>query len=417
MPHPTYDRSPWLLEPGVSFLNHGSFGATPAPVLEAQKVWRERMEAEPVRFLDRELVPRLDEVRHEVARFLRADPEGLAFVSNATMGVSTVLASRRFEPGDELLAGDHEYNATINALRAAAERDGAVVRLVRVPFPIQEPSEAVEAYLEAVTPRTRFALVSHVTSPTALVLPIDAIVRELDRRGVDTLVDAAHAPGMVDVDLGRLAAAYWTANAHKWLCAPKGVGMLHVRADLRARVHPLVVSHGRNADRPDRSRFRLEFDWTGTGDPSGILSLPAALRYVGGLDDDGWTGVHGDQPLARATRPRPAVQRARRASRRRPTGCWARWRPCRCRASRRHAPRPSGCRPRSTTRTASRSRSWSSRCGPRSRPAAVRSRRSCASRRSGTTDQEEYAQLAESLARRLRGPASPRALLGRLRKT
>ena len=147
------------------------------------------------------------------------------------------------------------------------------------------------------TPRTRFAIVSHVTSPTALVLPIDAIVRELDRRGVDTLVDAAHAPGMVEVDLGRLAAAYWTANAHKWLCAPKGVGMLHVRADLRARVHPLVVSHGRNADRPDRSRLRLEFDWTGTGDPSGILVAPggAALRRRARrrrLDR-----VHGDEPL------------------------------------------------------------------------------------------------------------------------
>ncbi len=416
MPHPTYDRSPWLLEPGVSFLNHGSFGATPAPVLEAQKVWRERMEAEPVRFLDRELVPRLDEVRHEVARFLRADPEGLAFVSNATMGVSTVLASRRFEPGDELLVGDHEYNATINALRAAAERDGAVLRLVRVPFPIQEPSDAVEAYLEAVTPKTRFALVSHVTSPTALVLPIDAIVRELDRRGVDTLVDAAHAPGMVDVDLGRLAAAYWTANAHKWLCAPKGVGMLHVRADLRARIHPLVISHGRNADRPDRSRFRLEFDWTGTGDPSGILSLPAALRYVGGLDDDGWTGVMatnrslarrgrdllcsalGVQPPApdgmlgaMASVPLPGLTPTRAAAERLQTALYDEDRievpivvfPVRA------AVEAGG--------------------GPEQALVRISAQR--------YNRQEEYAQLAESLARRLRGPASPRALLGRLRKT
>ena len=140
MPFPTYDRSPWLLEPDISFLNHGSFGACPAPVLEAQRVWRERLEAEPVRFLDRELEPRLDEVRLEVARFLHADPEGIVFVPNATTGVSTVLASIRFQPGDELLAGDHEYNATLNALRAAAERDGATLRIVRVPFPIQDPS-------------------------------------------------------------------------------------------------------------------------------------------------------------------------------------------------------------------------------------------------------------------------------------
>ena len=135
MPYPTYDRSPWVLEPDVSFLNHGSFGACPAPVLEAQRVWRERMEAEPVRFLDRELEPRLDDVRNEVGRFLSADPEGIAFVPNATTGVSTVLASLRFEPGDELLAGDHEYNATLNAMRAAAERDGATLRVVRRAVP------------------------------------------------------------------------------------------------------------------------------------------------------------------------------------------------------------------------------------------------------------------------------------------
>jgi isopenicillin-N epimerase len=285
------DRSPWLLERDVAYLNHGSFGACPDPVLEAQRVWRERMEAQPVRFLGRELERHLDEARQRVAVFLRADPDGLAFVPNATTGVSTVLASLRFRPGDELLAGDHEYNATLNALRAAAARDGARVVIVRIPFPVRDPSEALEAYLQAVTERTRFALVSQVTSPTGLVLPVGAIVRELDRRGVDTLVDGAHAPGMVDVDLGALGAAYWAGNGHKWLCAPKGSGLLHVRADLRDRIHPLVVSHGANDDRHGRPRFRLEFDWPGTADPTPYLSMPAAIRYVGGLHDDGWAGL------------------------------------------------------------------------------------------------------------------------------
>jgi isopenicillin-N epimerase len=287
----TFDRSPWLLEPDVSFLNHGSFGACPDPVLEAQRVWRERLEAQPVRFLARELERHLDEARRRVAAFLNADPEGIAFVPNATTGVSTVLGSLRFEPGDELLAGDHEYNATLNALRAAAARDGARVVIVPIPFPIRDPSQAVEAYLHAVTDRTRFALVSQVTSPSALVLPVEAIVRELDRRGVDTLVDGAHAPGMVGIDLGALGAAYWTGDGHKWLCAPKGSGILHVRADLRDRIHPLVVSHGANEERLERARFRLEFDWPGTIDPTPSLSLPAAIRYVGGLHDDGWTGL------------------------------------------------------------------------------------------------------------------------------
>ena len=301
----TFDRSPWRLEPDVSFLNHGSFGACPEPVLEAQRAWRERLEREPVRFLDRELEGHLDAARSDVAAFLGADPEGLAFVPNTTTGVSTVLASRRFGPGDELLACDHEYNATLNALRAAAARDGATVVIVRVPFPVRDPSEIVEAFIEAVTPRTRLAMVSHVTSPTALVMPVAALVRELDRRGVDTLVDGAHAPGMLTVNLDELGAAYWTGNGHKWLCAPKGSGVLHVRADLRAGIRPLVVSHAANTDRTDRSRYHLGFDWTGTGDPTPYLAMPAAIRFVGGLHEDGWSGLMAaNAALARTGRDR-----------------------------------------------------------------------------------------------------------------
>jgi isopenicillin-N epimerase len=286
-----HDRSPWRLAADVSFLNHGSFGACPEPVLEAQRAWRDRMERQPVQFLARELEGELDAAREEVALFLNADPDGLAFVANATTGVSTVLASLRFEPGDELLACDHEYNATLNALAAAAARHGATVRLAHVPFPVADAGEVVQAYLDAVTPRTRLALVSHVTSPTALVFPVVAIVRELERRGIPTLVDGAHAPGMVPCDLRALNAAYWTGNGHKWLCGPKGSGLLYARADVRASLRPLTVSHGANAARDDRSRFRLEFDWTGTGDPTPWLTLPAAIRFVGGLHEDGWAGL------------------------------------------------------------------------------------------------------------------------------
>ena len=303
---PTFDRAPWTLDPEVSFLNHGSFGACPPPVLEAQRAWRDRMEAEPVRFLDGELGPLLDAVRAEVAAFLHAEPDGIAFVPNATTGVSTVLASLRFSPGDELLAGDHEYNATLNALRAAAERDGARVVLAHIPFPVHDPAQAAEAYLEAVTPKTRFALVSHITSPTALLLPVIALVRELDRKGVDTLVDGAHAPGMVPVDLDAIGAAWWTGNGHKWLCAPKGAAVLHARADVRDRLRPLVVSHGFNDERADRSRYRKLFDWQGTTDFSPYLALSAAIRFVGGLHPDGWPGLMADN-AALARRGRDAV--------------------------------------------------------------------------------------------------------------
>jgi isopenicillin-N epimerase len=174
-----------------------------------------------------------------------------------------------------------------------------------IPLPIRHPEQAVEALLAAVTPRTRLAVVSHVTSPTALVLPIETIVRELDRLGVDTLVDGAHSAGMVPVDLAALGAAYWSGNGHKWLCGPKGVGFLHVRADRRAGIRPLVTSHGRNDPRTHRSRLWMEFDWQGTGDPSSYLALPEAIRAIGGLDPAGWTGVMaGNRALALAARDR-----------------------------------------------------------------------------------------------------------------
>ncbi len=283
----------WRLDPDVTFLNHGSYGACPEPILAVQRAWRDRLESEPVRFLSDDLPGLLDEARAAVGAFIGADPEGLAFVPNATTGVNTVLQSLRFQSGDELLTNDHEYNATINAMRAVAARDGTRVVVAPIPFPIASPEAARDAILAAVTARTRLVLISHVTSPTALILPVADLVTELNGRGIDTLVDGAHAPGMLPLDIDGLGAAYWTGNGHKWLCGPKGSALLWVREDRREAIHPLVVSHGANEPLNGRSRFRHEFDWTGTADPTGYLTLPAAIELMSqlaGLDGGGAGG-------------------------------------------------------------------------------------------------------------------------------
>lgn len=295
MPSPSASSRPfarhWSLDPEVTFLNHGSFGACPVPVLEAQSRWRARLEREPVHFYVREYGPALDAARAEVAAFVGADPECLAFVQNATTGVNSVLRSLRFARGDELLTTDHEYNACRNVLEYCAEQGEARVVVVPIAFPTAGEDAVVAAVMERVTPRTKLALLDHVTSATGLVLPIERLVAELAARGVDTLVDGAHAPGMVPLALDRLGAAYYTGNCHKWLCAPKGAAILYARRDRRDAVRPAVISHGANVPPTERPRFRHEFDWIGTIDPSPWLCVPEALRFVGGLLPGGWPEV------------------------------------------------------------------------------------------------------------------------------
>jgi isopenicillin-N epimerase len=287
----------WALDPAITFLNHGSFGATPRDVLEAQRRWRDRMEAQPIQFLARDLPGLLAETRAQLGAFVGAHPDDLAFVTNATGAVNAVVRSLRFAPGDELLTDDHEYNATINVLRHVAERDGARVVVARIAFPSVSEDNVVDALLAAVTERTRLVLVSHVTSPTALVFPVERIVAALSERGVDTLVDGAHAPGMVPLDLDRLGAAWYTGNLHKWVCAPKGAAFLHARRDRQAGIRPSTISHGANAvlgapGNPGGStRYRAEFDWQGTLDPTAWLAVTDALRFVGELVDGGWPEV------------------------------------------------------------------------------------------------------------------------------
>ena len=283
----------WRLDPTVSHLNHGSFGAAPAPALEAQQRWRDLLESNPTRFMLEHYQPALDRARERLARFVGADPAGLAFVRNATMGVNAVLRSLEaaLRPGDEIVVTDHGYNACRNAVTVAAARTGARVVTASFPFPVGGPQEVTDGVLAAVTDRTKLVLIDSVTSPTALVLPVKELAAALEPE-VEVLVDAAHAPGMIDFDVSALGASYITANCHKWMCAPKGSAFLYVREDRRRSVYPAVISHGYNGAWPAAGgHLHTQFDWAGTDDPTAWLAVPDALEAVGGLHPDGWAGV------------------------------------------------------------------------------------------------------------------------------
>jgi isopenicillin-N epimerase len=281
----------WQLDPEVDFLNHGAFGACPTAVLAEQDAWRARLEREPVRFMVSELEPALDGARAAVAGFVGADPRSLVFVCNATAGVNTVLASLSLRPGDEILITDHGYNACNNAARYWGGRAGANVAVAEVPVPVREPNDIVRAVLAGVTERTRVAIVDHVTSPTGMVFPVAELVRALRERGVLSLIDGAHAPGMLPLELGALGADYYVANLHKWCCTPKGCAILVARPEHHAALRPLVISHGANTRRTDRPKLWLEFDWVGTVEPSAILSAPRALEFLAGLLPGGFPAL------------------------------------------------------------------------------------------------------------------------------
>jgi len=280
------------LDPSVIYLNHGAFGSCPRSVQAKQLEFRERLERNPVHFFVRELERLLDDTRTVLGPFLGARPEDLAFVSNATAGVNTVLCALELEAGAEIVINDHTYPACRNAVQYWAARRSHQVRVAKIPFPLASGEEIAEAIFAQVTERTRLVLLDHIMSPSGLITPVEKLVRTLHERGIDTLVDGAHGPGMLPLELEHLGAAYYTGNLHKWGCAPKGAAFLWVRRDRQPQIHPLVISHGWAIPRSDRSRFLLEFDWPGTLDASAILSIPAALSFLGGLFEGGFPALY-----------------------------------------------------------------------------------------------------------------------------
>jgi isopenicillin-N epimerase len=274
----------FLLRPDMVFLNHGSFGACPRPVFAVYQEWQRALEAQPVEFLGRRWPGLLAEARAALGAYLGADPADLVFVPNATIAVNTVARSLRLGPGDEVLATDLEYGAVDNTWQYLCARAGA--RYVRqpIPLPVTTPAALVEAFWQGVTPRTRVICVSHITSQTALILPVAEICRRARAAGILTVIDGAHVPGQLDLDLRTLGADFYAGNCHKWLCAPKGAGFLYARPERQALVDPLVVSWGWREEGTASFVDRLE--WTGTRDIAAYLSVPAAIEFQA---EHGWS--------------------------------------------------------------------------------------------------------------------------------
>lgn len=297
LPAPSPFWKNWALDPEIVYLNHGSFGACPRAVLEAQTRLRERMEREAVRFFVRDMDGLLDESRSALAAFVKCRAEDLVFVPNATTGVATVLMNLEGElrDGDEILMTGHEYPACMNSMRRAAKRTGAKLVSVPLSFPTTGPEQVVAEVMGAVTPRTRVLLISHVTSPSGIVLPVERIVPELERRGVMCIVDGAHAPGQVEgLDIGGLGASFYTANCHKWVCSPKGSALLHIREDRQSMpggFRPLALSNFAEKGKRGRKQLWTEFDYIGTGDLTAYMSIGAALRAMAAMVPGGWPEV------------------------------------------------------------------------------------------------------------------------------
>ena len=268
-------RPEWLLDDDVIFLNHGSFGACPRSVLARQREWQERMEAEPVRFMTRELPQHLETARAELASFVGARTEDLVFVHNATDGANAVLRSLlpEFKPGDELLTASHAYRAVRQTMVYVAELSRAKVVDAQVPFPIADPDDVVDAIRQAITPRTAFAVIDHITSPTGVIFPVEKIIALFKDRGIPVLIDGAHAPGQIDLHLDTLGADYYIGNCHKWLYTPKGAAFLWVDKKHQSKIHPTVISHYLG------SGYQIEFGWTGTLDATAFLSVPAGIEF------------------------------------------------------------------------------------------------------------------------------------------
>lgn len=265
----------FLLDPDVIFLNHGSFGACPRPVFEHYQAWQRELERQPVAFLGRAYDEHMTHARSVLADYIGCDADSLIYVPNATVGVNLVARSLSLSDGDEILTSDHEYGAMDRLWDFICKKSGARYVRQKLSTPFEDAGSIVEAFWQGVTARTKVIFLSHITSPTALLLPIEAICARARSQGILTLIDGAHAPSQIDLSMGQIGADFYVGNCHKWLCSPKSAGFLYADARHHSWLEPLIVSWGYQAD----ADFPMLNQWQGTQDIAAYLSVPAAITY------------------------------------------------------------------------------------------------------------------------------------------
>jgi len=272
-------KNSFLLDPEVIFLNHGSFGACPKPVFEVYQNWQRELERQPVEFLGRRVTDMLAGARGRLAAYLGVESDEVVYFSNPTTALNVVARSLDLHPGDEILATDHEYGAMDRTWRFICRQTGAKYIQQPISLPVTSHRDLVETFWQGVTERTRVIFISHITSPTAIIFTIEEICRRARAAKILTIVDGAHAPGQIPLNLSAIGADLYTGACHKWLCAPKGAGFLFARRSVQPRLAPLVVSWGYESEKPSPSQFIDYHEWQGTRDLSAFLSVPAAIEF------------------------------------------------------------------------------------------------------------------------------------------
>jgi isopenicillin-N epimerase len=281
----------FLLDPSIIFLNHGSFGACPRPVFEVYQDWQRQLEYQPVEFLGRRVLDLLAHARGELAHYLNVEPDDVVYIPNPTTAINMVVRNLDLKPGDEILTTNHEYGAMDRTWRFICKKTGAIYKHQTIPLPVSTKDEIVNSLWQGVTPNTKIIFISHITSPTALKFPVKEICDLARRAGLISIVDGAHAPGQIQLDLRDIGADIYTGACHKWMCAPKGAAFLYARREIQSMLDPLVVSWGYESDKPGPSQFIDYHEWQGTRDLAAFLSVPAAIRFQYDYD---WGSIRKD---------------------------------------------------------------------------------------------------------------------------